>query len=327
MFAAIDHLITFDPGGRNSRALYAAARGSPECDDRPLVEQAAEQLLDAISPGSTVAIATGFPITAVGRPETDGPLGAVVLGRALATLGARPVFLVEPALEPAIDALAAELGLDSPTIEPVEPSGSSEPAASETPGLGLLDRDDPAAVVAVEKPGRTADGTYRNMAGEDVSGSVGSVDGLFDEAADRGIPTVAVGDGGNEIGMGSIQEAVEREIDHGGTIACVQPADALVVAGVSNWGAYGIVAGLSVLSGQELLHTGRIERSLLDVCVSAGCVDGVTARPTPSVDGIPGDRHAHVVDLLFGGVTAFHARDGVVDSEAARHSETDTTEK
>jgi len=38
----------------------------------------------------------------------------------------------------------------------------------------------------------------------------------------------------------------------------------LVVAGVSNWGAYGIVAALSRLSGQMLLHEAAQERRLVE---------------------------------------------------------------
>lgn len=303
MFALIDHLITLDVGGRNSRVLSDASRETASHDDEPLVKQAAERLRSVMSPGSTVLISTGFPITSVGSPETDGPLGAVVLGRALDTLGVTPVFIVEPTLEPAIEVLCTELRLDAPNIETVDPPGSTERAATK-PSRGLLGRYDPVAVVAVEKPGRTADGTYRSMTGEDISRSVGPVDDLFGEAVDRGILTIGVGDGGNEIGMGSVREAVERKIDHGETIACVQPVDALVVAGISNWGAYGIVAGLSLLSGRNLLHTGRIDRSLLEACVSAGCVDGLTAQSTPSVDGISGDHHAQMVELLYGGLTA-----------------------
>ena len=286
VFAAIDHLLTVDLGGRNTRRLYAAAR-----DDEPLVEAAAAPLLAAAAAGESVLLTTGFPIPPSNQPETDGPLGTVVLAGALADLGAAPVVVTEPRAEPAIIAVADALGIEPPAIVSLAPSASTAP-------VSVLDSHDPGAVVAVEKPGPTADGSYRTAAGEAITSLVADSGGLFDAARERGIPTVAIGDGGNEVGMGGIRSTVETHVDNGETIACVTPADALVVAGVSNWGAYGVVAALSLKAGRELLHTGDTERALLDAAVEAGCVDGVTGEATDSVDGIPGAIHADVVDLL-----------------------------
>jgi hypothetical protein len=74
--------------------------------------------------------------------------------------------------------------------------------------------------------------------------------------------------------------------------------DHLVVAGVSNWGAYGVVAQLGRLTGQPLLHTPTDERTMIDACVSAGAVDGLTRRREPTVDAHPADTHAAIVALL-----------------------------
>ncbi|TQQ82315.1 DUF4392 domain-containing protein [Halonotius roseus] len=291
MFAAIDRQLTVDLGGRNVQPLYAAAR-----DDEPLVAAAATPLLAAADAGETVLLTTGFPIPPSNEPETDGPLGTVVLAGALADLGAAPVVVTESRVEPAITAVADALGIEPPeTVSLAPPESSAETTASTA--RSLLDRE-PGAVVAIEKPGATADGSYRTAAGEDITPLVAAVDPLFTAARERGIPTVAVGDGGNEVGMGGVQSAVEHHIDNGETIACRTPVDALVVAGVSNWGAYGIVAALSLTAGRELLHTGGTERELLDAAVEAGCIDGVTGEATPSVDGIHGAIHADVVDLL-----------------------------
>jgi len=81
-------------------------------------------------------------------------------------------------------------------------------------------------------------------------------------------------------------------------IASIVPVDHLVVAGVSNWGAYGIVAQLARLTGRSLLHTPAEERRLIDACVGAGAVDGITRRREPTVDGLDADTHASVVALL-----------------------------
>ena len=110
--------------------------------------------------------------------------------------------------------------------------------------------------------------------------------------------TIGVGDGGNEIGMGSVRTLLARESRLVARTASVVPVDHLVVAGVSNWGAYGIVAQLGRVTGQSLLHTPAEERRVIDACVSAGAVDGITRRKEPTVDTLSADTHAALVALL-----------------------------
>jgi D-glutamate cyclase len=66
--------------------------------------------------------------------------------------------------------------------------------------------------------------------------------------------------------------------------------DHLIVAGVSNWGAYALAAGVYVLRGiqppTDLFDPDR-EREILEVMVKEGpLVDGVTGRQTATVDGL-----------------------------------------
>ncbi len=297
MYGEFDHQITLDVGGRNSRLLYNAYR---QTLSEPVVKRAADRLVGSVESGRVVLLTTGFPITPANHPETDGPLGAAILARSLRNLGAKPVFIVDERTRPAVEAVANELTgsyafEQIPTTAEMEYTATTKPA---TVAESLLATHEPAAVIAVEKPGRTADGTYRNMAGEDITAHVSPTDELFTQAAEQDILTVAVGDGGNEIGMGSIQSAVETNIDYGETIGCVTPADELVIAGVSNWGAYGVVAALSLSVGQNLLHTGAVERHLLASCVDAGAVDGVCGQNIPRVDGIQSEIHEQVVEML-----------------------------
>jgi hypothetical protein len=90
-------------------------------------------------------------------------------------------------------------------------------------------------------------------------------------------------------------------------IASVVRVDHLVVAGVSNWGGYGVVAALSRLAGRELLHTPEVEQRMIEACVAAGASDGVTRRHGPTVDGLPLEVHAAVVELL-----RWAARSGII---------------
>src|SRR4051794_22561389 len=99
-------------------------------------------------------------------------------------------------------------------------------------------------MVAIERCGLSADGKPRNMRGEDISAHAAPLDRVFTAGPWR---TVAIGDGGNEVGMGTLPaHLIAREIPFGATIACVTPADHLIAAGVSHWGVYGLIGGLAV---------------------------------------------------------------------------------
>src|SRR5439155_804440 len=110
----------------------------------------------------------------------------------------------------------------------------------------LLASERPTHLVAIERPGRARDGTYRNMRGADVSEWNAGIDELFVRAGR--VTTVGVGDGGNEIGMGNVRARLAKGGGLAARIASVVSVDHLVVAGVSNWGAYGIVAHLGRLA-------------------------------------------------------------------------------
>ena len=72
--------------------------------------------------------------------------------------------------------------------------------------------------------------------------------------------------------------------------------DHLIVAGVSNWGAYALAAGVYVLRGvqppTDLFDPDR-EREILEVMVREGpLVDGVTGKQSATVDGLSWEEYA-----------------------------------
>ena len=116
-------------------------------------------------------------------------------------------------------------------------------------------------------------------------------DALVSKAPDYGAVSIAIGDGGNELGMGSIGAVIADGVPLGSTIRAVTPADELIVAGVSNWGAYGLVRALELLlhdDGREasLLHGPGDETAMLEAVSAAGGVDGCSGRREPTVDGV-----------------------------------------
>jgi D-glutamate cyclase len=95
----------------------------------------------------------------------------------------------------------------------------------------------------------------------------------------RGVFSVGIGDAGNEIGFGRITDAVRQIQPYGARCQCecgdgmatVTPTDVLVVAAVSNWGAYGVEASLAILlERQDLLHTTTDARRVIERCLEAG---------------------------------------------------------
>ena len=126
-------------------------------------------------------------------------------------------------------------------------------------------------------------------------------------ARQAGVFTVGIGDNGNEIGFGLINDAVQEHkpfgrkcrCDCASGIACVDVCDVLIVAATSNWGAYGLTACLAGALGlPELMHDGEAELRMISACVQAGAVDGATGMSTVSVDGIAGPIHGYLVDML-----------------------------
>lgn len=271
---AIDALLAEDPGARG------IARFRPHGALGPAAR--------ALGEARRVAIVTGFPRGDVG--ETDGPPGAFALGLALAARGAEVLHVTDARTAPLLVALGAAplVTVDLPPRDP----------ANRERARRLLDDLAPTHLVAVERPGRAADGTYRNMRGQDISTRTSALDELFLVAGEEGpwrCTTVCVGDGGNEVGMGVVAARVAEAVPHGDVIASVVPTDHLVVAGVSNWGAYGLVAALSLLAGRDLLPAPEAAREHVARIVAAGAVDGVTGLAEVTVDGLPIERS---LDLL-----------------------------
>jgi hypothetical protein len=138
-----------------------------------------------------------------------------------------------------------------------------------------------------------------NFRGQIITAQTAKTHLLFDFVRENNLPvrTIGIGDGGNEIGMGSIPwQVIHANIPNGlgARIACRVATDWTIACGVSNWGAYALGTAVAWLSGRsELLRdwTDERERGVLAALVDAGAVDGVSGRPTMSVDGLTIEQH------------------------------------
>ena len=354
---AIRDLIQEDIGNRGLRTDPAANLITACPND---LETACRSLAEHSAPA--VAVVTGFYIPHAEPPcaETDGPLGAIFLARALVPLGIKVVLATDAFCRPALEAGLAFCGLRKqvPIVtlpSPAQPidavgliSNPSNSSSASDYWNWFVERAGPLThLIALERvgPSHTLDSIRaqcgepagsnsalvqrflaevpeehrdrcHTMKGRDITPFMSPAHLLFEQASRsqtrfgneslRSLPvqTIGIGDGGNEIGMGKIPwDVIRRNIPGGGIVACRTPADHLIVCGVSNWGAYGLAAGVRLLRGAkndgELFDPQR-EQELLKIMVERGLlVDGVSGLPTVTVDGLSFDKYVEPMRRLW----------------------------
>jgi len=235
----------------------------------------AAQLLQSAT--GRVLIGTGFPVA--GTYETDGPVGAIALYRTLETLGAEPILVCGA---PLADAIANDYRVHKISL--------GEPAVSRVEAQNALQQYQPSLVISIERPGMAADGKYYNMRGEDISPACASFDYFLSTAS---CPTIGIGDGGNEIGMGNVAKTLEQLSIIPSATCCHE----LVIADVSNWAAQGLIAMLSVLRQQDML-LGWDNLAILQYLSDRGSVDGVTRENRLTEDGLSADISEKLINDL-----------------------------
>ncbi|XP_053522073.1 D-glutamate cyclase, mitochondrial isoform X2 [Artibeus jamaicensis] len=289
----------------------------------------------SLSHARSVLITTGFPTHFNHEPpeETDGPPGALALAAFLRALEKGVSMAVDQRALSLFEKLvqeAVEQGVLKTKIPILTYPGGSARAAQ-----ALLCSDgDPRSprfdhLVAIERTGRAADGNYYNARKMNIKHLVDPIDDLF-LAAQKipGISSTGVGDGGNELGMGKVKEAVKRHIRNGDVIACDVEADFAVIAGVSNWGGYALACALYILNSCEVhgrylrratgpsaapgeqnwtqaLPSIDKEEKMLDILVWHKVRSGVSGIVGMEVDGLPfHGTHDQMIQKLLDVTTA-----------------------
>ena len=316
----IDRLMTVEmrnlgmPAGKII-PLYEAARA--EAGDEPLAYKAASGLLETARRNDNVIIVTGAgsgPL--IPKGENDGPVGAAVLARALHWgIGCTPILVCEEHhADPIASACeAAGVGMRSVDLATSTHAGgalvTAPTAQEEIPdwSRSLLDRLRPAAIISIERLGPNSKGIVHGATGLAGWDPLVDVAPLFSAAAERRIFSVGIGDAGNEIGFGRIADDVRRIQPHGAVCQCecgagmatVVPTDVLVVAAVSNWGAYGIEACLGMLlKRDDLQHSPREAERIILRCLEAGGLEAMFCTQRYFVDGIAGEVSVSLVQIL-----------------------------
>ena len=109
------------------------------------------------------------------------------------------------------------------------------------------------------------------------------------------VPTWGVGDGGNEIGMGNLKDVISKKLS---LVPCVNKVDHLVIATVSNWGAFGMTAYLEKLTCVHVFPSYENMHKYLEQTVAIGSIDGVNKVHVCTVDGYPAEVEEEIVNAL-----------------------------
>lgn len=313
----IERLIRRDPARRG--LIASEETRGPLCPGHLALAAA-----DLAHRGKRAVIVTGFfiPAATPAAAETDGPPGAALLGAALASIGIDVQFATDERCRHAMVVAAEAMKLSGSTV--ITP-GDTPAAITAWYEQTINSQTPPTHLIAIERVGpshtRTSilqqsgerknsqsilqdfdrsvttteqDHCY-NMRGICLDSFTAPLHGLFELAQNNpNLKTIGIGDGGNEIGMGSIdwQELRQRLTgESAARIPCRIRTDWTIVAGVSNWGGMALAAATLLLRNrlQNLVAwNSNQQQSLLIQLVNEGpAVDGITRLPEPTVDGLP----------------------------------------
>jgi D-glutamate cyclase len=278
----------------NKWAMYSIARNAAPA---PLVLETARMFDRA---PARVLIVSGAAVPKhMPLGENDGPIGSVVLAKSLSAIGHSVAILTDPACAGPFEGLIRYLDI---SVEVFQIGLEDRPMQDR-----MVEAND--LFIAIERLGGNVNGNLYGVNGNPRGGMRANLDHLFRTARALGKPTMAIGDGGNEIGFGKIRDRLEREMPEyaykdvtpcGGGIYSAMETDTLLVANSSNIGAYGVTAALALLrQDPSLCHTPELDYALAHVGAGLGLVDGVNGELRPWCDGIPPEANAAVVQVML----------------------------
>ena len=305
----INDLITTDAGGRGMKHLVVP--GDLLESSKILARLQSRHVTEP----PHVVILTGFPCCVNESPpmETDG-LASVAIARAVIQLGYQVTLITEECNAPVFSAAVNDNNDDVMSKITL----SFYPSLANPDTMWLLDNyavlkqltATSDLVIACERAGPAKDGNCYTMRGINMNekGLIFPLHRVPQYAKDINVKFIAIGDGGNEMGMGKVIDKIYEHIPDGEKIGAVTPADHLIAASVSNWGAWALIAATALVRFHDKNHTSvglsnekkewvntllpseEAETQLLHRCVAAGCRDGVTGKLEATVDGMPLER-------------------------------------
>jgi len=319
--AEMERLIRRDPARRG--LISSESTQGPLCPGH--LAHAAKHLAEH---GRRAIIVTGFFIPGASPPaaETDGPPGAALLAAALAQAGLSVQIVTDEPCRSAVEVAAREMGLAQEVVWTIPASRDEQEAWCADALEGTSRRKPLTHLIALERVGpshtsesireqlRTAGaadsgnlaeferlatetdrGHCHNMRGENIDAHTAPLHRLFEMTITRpDICTIGIGDGGNEIGMGSLPwHELHRRLNgpSAARVPCRIATDWTIIAGVSNWGGQALAAATLLLANKTDTArdwtTHQQHRALERLVAEGPAVDGITRLQEPTVDGLP----------------------------------------
>ena len=261
---------------------------------KALPDNPIRETLETLSTARRVILLTGFPVrledgTYVG--ETDGPLGIADIAAALTALGVSVLVITD---EPAFSIVSDVVCYRAPKAKLMMlPKTDTEDFIR-----SCIKNFSPTHFISLERPGKAANGHYHSMRGEVLDDMITDSALVLSEAKKAGAVTISIGDGGNEMGMGTYRNVIETFVPFGDKICTAEAADLTLASGVSNWWGIGIAALCSLLAEKSLLPTRAEETESLRLAVAAGSVDGCTRKNEMTVDHLDLETHLGILDSV-----------------------------
>ena len=310
----LDQLMNLDPRGYGvCRILY---NGSRKFTGEPLSTHAAKGLIKNVKKGELVYILTGFVLMPWNEAETDGIISSTVFARFLINaFGAKPVMIVPDQCNKSIAAMCKvldmELTVDIDNIGEntvcvvnfTKNDDEAEKCADE-----ILSHGRPCVCFTNEAPGRNKNGYYHNATGVNTTDVEAKYDVLFRKCQALGIWNLSIGDLGNEIGMGAIEEHIRKYVPYaelggckagtGYGILADTAADNIITATVSDWGCNALMAAAAFILGKpSLFHTGELQAKVMEAAANAGMLD-MYGEARPYIDGFGENINCPMVSLM-----------------------------
>lgn len=312
----LDALANLDPRGYGvCRILYAGAR---KYTGEPLTMHAAKLLCSTLKQGDLVYLLSGFVLLDNKAAETDGIVSTMLLARALVlAFDVKPVVICQEENVEAVKNMSRVVGLHLyDTIEEVKENPVSmavipftkDKAKAACQADALLEKGLPTAVIANEFPGENRVGEFHNAVGKCTTPLEAKADILFEKLQKAGVLNIAIGDLGNELGMGAIVPHLDKYIPGsaagtcvcgcGGGIATRVAADHIITATVSDWGCYGLIAAIAYLMDDlDIMHDAELEKEVLTTAAKSGMVD-MYGWTVPAIDGFDLQTNMTIVTLM-----------------------------
>ena len=233
-----------------------------------------------------IFIATGFYVA--GHAETDGPPGALILCLILKKLGYIPVILTDKYCQNFFEKYDIKIIYMDIKMENENKINFIEKTIKEYNPVGMI---------SIERCGLNTENKYANMRNIDISEHTAEIDLFFSNYYNK-IPTIGIGDGGNEIGMGNLEHIIKDNLN---LVPCKIKVDKLIISSVSNWGGYGLAAYLCLLTkNKEFFETvEETVKNYIKYIISLGSVDGVTHENKEKVDGNDIDIELNIIRSLL----------------------------